>query len=348
MGDTRRNRQAHLRGSGRLDALSPEIDVLAASVTVDSRDRVYCFNRSKEHPVVVFDREGNFLTSWGAGAFAFPHMIRANKDDQLWLVDRDHGQMMLFTTEGKLLRTIGTKGYRSDTGIAANDFRSDAIRDVTHGGGPFNLPTDIDVAPSGEMFVTDGYGNARVHKFAPDGTHIFLGRARHGAESVQFAACRLDHPRRPLAGRRSRERPHPGLRSERQAAARSGRSSSSVPRSFTSTPTTSFTSASTTPACSACSRSKANGSRSGATRLSVVPRHLGAIRTVTLCRARGPVGAPAAHREARARSMMVATGHERKGGYGGKPWVALCWYTEPRLGRLRPEESRRGRLRRFF
>ena len=150
-----------------------DCEILAASVTVDSRDRVYCFNRSKEHPVVVFDREGNFLTSWGAGAFAFPHMIRANKDDQLWLVDRDHGQMMLFTTEGKLLRTIGTKGYRSDTGIAANDFRSDAYRDVTHGGGPFNLPTDIDVAPSGEMFVTDGYGNARVHKFAPDGTHLF-------------------------------------------------------------------------------------------------------------------------------------------------------------------------------
>jgi len=150
-----------------------DCEILAASVTVDSRDRVYCFNRSKEHPVVVFDREGNFLTSWGAGVFAFPHMIRANKDDQLWLVDRDHGQMMLFTTEGKLLRTIGTKGYRSDTGIAANDFRSDAYRDVTHGGGPFNLPTDIDVAPSGEMFVTDGYGNARVHKFAPDGTHLF-------------------------------------------------------------------------------------------------------------------------------------------------------------------------------
>src|SRR5688500_9195371 len=155
-------------------ARPPEgLDILAASVTVDAQDRVYCFSRNAEHPVVVFDREGNFLTSWGAGWFAFPHMIRANKDDQLWLVDRDHGQMMLFTTEGKLLRTIGTKGFRSDTGVKADDFRSDAYRDVTHGGGPFNLPTDIDVAPSGDIFVTDGYGNARVHKFAPDGTHRF-------------------------------------------------------------------------------------------------------------------------------------------------------------------------------
>jgi sugar lactone lactonase YvrE len=148
------------------------IEILACSVTVDSKDRVYCFNRSKEHPVVVFDRDGRFLGSWGAGLFAFPHTIRADKDDNLWVVDRDHGQMMLFDTSGRLLRTLGTKGFRSDTGVAADDFRSDAWKDVTHGGGPFNLPTDIDLAPSGEMFVTDGYGNARVHKFSADGKHL--------------------------------------------------------------------------------------------------------------------------------------------------------------------------------
>jgi DNA-binding beta-propeller fold protein YncE len=94
-------------------------------------------------------------------------------DENLWLVDRDHAQMMLFDTSGRRLRTIGTRGFRSDTGVAPDDFKSDAYKRVTHGGGPFNLPTDIDVAPSGEMFVTDGYGNARVHKFAPDGTHLF-------------------------------------------------------------------------------------------------------------------------------------------------------------------------------
>jgi streptogramin lyase len=148
-------------------------ELMAASVTVDSKDRVYSFNRAKEHPVVVFDRDGNFLSSWGVGLFAFPHMIRADKNDNLWLVDRDHGQMMLFTSDGKLLRTIGTKGFRSDTGVAPDNFRSNAYTLVTHGGGPFNMPTDIDVAPSGEMFITDGYGNARVHKFAADGTLLF-------------------------------------------------------------------------------------------------------------------------------------------------------------------------------
>ena len=148
------------------------IDLLGASVTVDSKDNVYCFNRVKEHPVVVFDRDGNFVRSWGAGLFAFPHTIRADKDDNLWLVDRDHGQMMLFTKEGKLLRTIGTKGVRSDTGVPSDDYRSEAFEKITHAGDPFNLPTDIDVAPSGEMFVTDGYGNARVHKFDANGALI--------------------------------------------------------------------------------------------------------------------------------------------------------------------------------
>ena len=144
----------------------------AASVTVDSEDRVYCFNRDTGHPVIVFDRDGKCLGSWGAGVFAFPHTIRCDEHDNLWIVDRDLGQMLYFTREGRLLRTIGTKGFRSDTGVPASDGSSTAWTKVTHGGGPFNLPTDIAVAPSGDMFVTDGYGNARVHKFSGDGTHV--------------------------------------------------------------------------------------------------------------------------------------------------------------------------------
>src|SRR5438552_5192270 len=148
------------------------LEMSAAGVTVDSRDRVYCFNRSAEHPVLVFDRDGNYLSSWGAGLFAFPHTIRVDASDNLWLVDRDHGQMFQFTLDGKLLRTIGIRGYRSDTGVDPSEPRSSAYRKVTRGGGPFNLPTDIAVAPSGEMFITDGYGNARVHKFAAAGTPL--------------------------------------------------------------------------------------------------------------------------------------------------------------------------------
>jgi sugar lactone lactonase YvrE len=72
-----------------------------------------------------------------------------------------------------LLQTIGEKGKRSDTGVPEDDLSSQAWRKVTHGGGPFNLPTDIAFAPSGEMFMTDGYGNARVHKFSADAEYQF-------------------------------------------------------------------------------------------------------------------------------------------------------------------------------
>jgi DNA-binding beta-propeller fold protein YncE len=145
----------------------------AAAVAVDSQDRVYCFNRSPDHPIVVFDRQGQCVSSWGGGLIAFAHAILIDNDDYVWLVDRNHGQVMQFTTTGELLMTIGTKGYRSDTGVDPADFSSQAYKTVTHGGGPFNLPTDIALTPSGEMFITDGYGNARVHKFAADGTYLF-------------------------------------------------------------------------------------------------------------------------------------------------------------------------------
>ena len=108
-------------------ARPPEsIEVRACAVSVDSQDRVYCFNRNAEHPVVVFDRVGNFLSSWGAGMFTFPHAIRIDENDFVWLTDEHHGQFMKFTTDGQLLQTIGAKGQRSDTGVPADDFSSSA------------------------------------------------------------------------------------------------------------------------------------------------------------------------------------------------------------------------------
>jgi streptogramin lyase len=149
------------------------IEMKPAAVAVDSKDRVFCFNRSKEHPVVIFDRNGEFLGSWGAELFRFPHAIRIDAQDRVWLTEGHDGQFMQFTVEGKLIRTIGEKGRKSDTGVPVDDFTSVAWKKVTHGGGPFNLPTDIVELPNGDMYMTDGYGNARVHKFSADGKYQF-------------------------------------------------------------------------------------------------------------------------------------------------------------------------------
>ena len=94
----------------------------ACAVAVDSEDRVYCFNRNKDHPVVIFDRDGGFVGSWGAGLFQFPHAIRFDADDNVWLTDEHYGQFFKFTKDGKLLQTIGVRDARSDTGVPNDDY----------------------------------------------------------------------------------------------------------------------------------------------------------------------------------------------------------------------------------
>lgn len=152
--------------------LPPGWEMPAAAVALDSRDRVFCFNRSPEHPVVVFDRGGSYLYSWGAGMFAFPHAVFIDAHDDVWLVDRNVGQILKFTPQGELLMTLGEKGFRSDTGVDPQDFGSDGYKRVRQPGGPFNLPAGIHVTPSGDIFIADGYANCQVHHFAPDGALI--------------------------------------------------------------------------------------------------------------------------------------------------------------------------------
>ena len=142
-----------------------------AAVAVDSRDRVYGFNRGP-NKVIIFDKEGNYLDHWEDSDFIFPHAIYADHADNIWIVDRDAGQVLKYTPEGELLLSIGEKGYRSDTGADNSVFTSDGFKDVTHAGEPFNLPAGVAVAPSGDVFVADGYANCRVHRFDSHGNHI--------------------------------------------------------------------------------------------------------------------------------------------------------------------------------
>ena len=143
-----------------------------AAVFGDSNDRVYAFNRDPDHPVCVFDKDGNFLWSWGQGLIAFAHAIIIDKDQNVWLVDRNTHEVHKYTKEGAHLMTIGSKGDRSDTGVDPEDYSSTAFQTVTHGGPPFNMPAGIAFNDEGQIFIADGYANARVHKFTPQGDLI--------------------------------------------------------------------------------------------------------------------------------------------------------------------------------
>ena len=141
--------------------------VEVAGVATDSQDRVYVFNRG-EHPLIIFDRDGRFLTSWGEGQFQRPHGIFIGPDDAVYCTDDLDHTVRKFTPDGRLLLTLGQSGTPSNTGIVGMDYRT-----IRCGGPPFNRPTNLALAAGGSMYVTDGYGNARAHCFAADGRLLF-------------------------------------------------------------------------------------------------------------------------------------------------------------------------------
>ena len=126
-----------------------------AAVAVDSRDRVYVFNRG-QHPMMVFERDGTFVRSWGEGLFGRAHGLHIDSDDTLYCTDDGDHTVRKITTEGKVLLTIGVPNQPAP-------FLS---------GKPFNRCTHTALSPKGEIYVSDGYGNSRVHKYSPDGKHL--------------------------------------------------------------------------------------------------------------------------------------------------------------------------------
>lgn len=127
-----------------------------AAVAVDHNDRVYVFNRG-DHPMIVFDRDGNFLHSWGEGLFKRPHGLFIGPDETLFCTDDGDHTMRTCTLDGKVLMTLGIAGEPAP-------YMS---------GEPFHRCTHTALSPQGDIYVSDGYGNSRVHKYSPDGKLLF-------------------------------------------------------------------------------------------------------------------------------------------------------------------------------
>lgn len=143
------------------------------SVCIDTDDNVWVLNRGT-HPVMVFNSTGERIASWGDGHFSDrPHGMGIGPDGDIYCTDDELHIVMKFTPDGELKKTLGTKNQPSETGYRdVSDF-FEQISLINRVGEPFNRPTGVTVADSGEIFVADGYGNAAVHKFTPDGDHLF-------------------------------------------------------------------------------------------------------------------------------------------------------------------------------
>jgi DNA-binding beta-propeller fold protein YncE len=119
--------------------------------------------------LTVFDREGNFLEVWGQGLLENAHGIFIDWADNVWLTDHTTHCVYKFDKTGELILSLGTPGKMAE-----------------NPGDPFRSPTNVATASTGEIFVSDGYENFRVHKFSPAGQHL-LSWGEEGAGPGQFA-----------------------------------------------------------------------------------------------------------------------------------------------------------------
>jgi hypothetical protein len=124
-------------------------------VDVDRKGNIYLLQRGeKADPVVVIDRQGHVLRSWGKGLYKIPHSIRIDSAGNVWTTDAESSTVLKFTPAGKRLMQI-------EVGEQPTGRRS-----------RFVGTTDVAFGPHGRLFITDGYGNARVLEYTPDGKRV--------------------------------------------------------------------------------------------------------------------------------------------------------------------------------
>jgi len=127
-------------------------------VAVDSQDNVYVLTRG-EHPVIVFDRDGNFLRSFGEGLFSNrTHGLCIAYDDSILVADDGLHTIQKYSPKGEKLMEIGQQNHPAPK----------------WSGEPFNRPTSAAIMPSnGDIYISDGYGNSRIHVYSGTGEYKF-------------------------------------------------------------------------------------------------------------------------------------------------------------------------------
>ena len=145
-------------------AKMPDAHPLGAvsALASDSAGDIYAFHRA-DPPIAIFDRnDGSFKSGWGNGGFVYAHGFYI-EDDIVYLTDRDTSTCIMYTLDGKPIQMLGRNGVHSDTGCEV----AGAL--VPRAAGPFNYPAELVPSPSGDLYVADGYRNARIHRFDNDG-----------------------------------------------------------------------------------------------------------------------------------------------------------------------------------
>ncbi len=162
---------------------------------MDSEDRLFVLNRGS-HPVAVFDRHGRLAASWGAGQFSSAHGVCIGDDGSVYCTDDGNHTVAKFSDRGEPRMVLGTRDRPSDTGYtrAPGAGMAEQVATIRRAAAPFNRPTGVALSARGALYVSDGYGNARVHRFSPAGT-LELSWGEPGTGPGQFRvphSVRLD------------------------------------------------------------------------------------------------------------------------------------------------------------
>ena len=135
----------------------------STDVAFDSQGHLYVLTRGMA-PVMEFDADGQFVRAFGEGMFRRTHGLHVDADDNVWVTDVSDHIVVKFNHAGDVLMTLGTRG-------------ESGVWDEASGSHRFNEPNDVVTNASGDIFVVQGHmpgdrGDARVLKFAADGTYI--------------------------------------------------------------------------------------------------------------------------------------------------------------------------------
>lgn len=141
-------------------------------VAADRKGVIYLLQRGdKADPVIAINRDGKVLHSWGKGMYTMPHAIRIDPQGNVWTTDAASSMVYKFTPEGKKLMEISVGGQPAP---CRNNFCG---------------TTDVAFAPNGHLFISDGYANARILEYTPDGKRV----AEWGAPGTGPGQFRLPH-----------------------------------------------------------------------------------------------------------------------------------------------------------
>src|SRR5258707_6131836 len=139
----------------KLQAPAPDWEIgYPSSVVMDENGTIYVLQRGeKADPVLALNRDGKILRSWGKGMYKIPHSIRIDPQGNVWTVDSSSSMALKFTPQGEKLLEI-------------------SVGEQPAGRGATNGTTDIAFGPDGRLFISDGYGNARILEYTSTGKGV--------------------------------------------------------------------------------------------------------------------------------------------------------------------------------